>query len=383
MAGSLQGEGYAPQHMRHPRVVILTSIMAPHRIASFNALAAVEDLDLEVIYVAESEPNRQWRTDEDQMRFRHRMLRERKVVRRGDSYTHLSAGVIRALRDSEPDVVVAGGWDQAAYLFAYVARRILRARFLWWVESNLRDRRPEGQVLSRVKRRLVRRADGVVVPGHASREYVLALGGHPDRVWIAPNAVDNHFYRGVAGDRSGRQGPAQVLFVGRLESAKGLLTLLDAWSLMRDDPQLTLVGTGSLDRAVAERARTATTPSLRMLGHLQRNDLAKRYAEADVFVFPSLSDPWGLVINEAMASGLPVIASSVPGAVDDLVQHGRNGFVVEPLDARSLGDAIATLVGDSGLRLRMGQESSRIVAGFEPSAWAEGMFLAVTAATSG
>jgi glycosyltransferase involved in cell wall biosynthesis len=217
----------------------------------------------------------------------------------------------------------------------------------------------------------------VVVPGTASRDYVVALGTPIDRIWVAPNTVDNERYRRRVVDRAGRAGPVRLLFVGRLDSGKGVLTLLDAWGLAAADSELTIVGDGPLRERLDTRVACSTMPPVRMLGHLERDDLADRYAEADVFVFPSLSDAWGLVLNEAMAAGLPVVTSSAPGAVDDMVHDGRNGFVVPPLDSAGLAGAIATLTADPGLRLRMGTESSSIIRGFEPEVWAAGMREAV------
>jgi glycosyltransferase involved in cell wall biosynthesis len=351
--------------------------MAPHRIASFNALVEDPDLDVVVVYLTETDPSRAWGTHETDMRFRNRVLQERWRVRRGDSYLHLTTGLAGTLRELRPDVLVVGGWDQAAYLEAYALRSMLGAKFLWWVESNLRDRRSESPTLRRTKRALLAGADGVVVPGSASRDYVAELGADDVRVWVAPNAVDNDGYRRGVPDRSERSEPVKFLFVGRLESEKGLLTLLDAWIVAGGDCELTIVGDGSLRGRIGTRVEGSTMPPTYLPGHLGRDDLAKRYAQADVFVFPSVSDPWGLVLNEAMASGLPLVTTSAPGAVDDLVIHGRNGLVVEPFDVVGLATAMSTLTADAALRLSMGAESSSIIAGFEPETWAAGMREAV------
>lgn len=363
--------------MEPVRTTILTSIMAPHRISLFNALASFEDIDLNVIYLARSDPSRRWLDHEDEMRFRHRVLREHARIRRGEAFVHVNSGLLGALRSSRPQVLVAGGWDQLAHHEAHALRRALGTRFLWWVESNQRDRRPEWASLRRLKRSLIATADGVVVPGRASVAYVRALGARSDRVWIAPNAVDNDFYRSRATDRRGRVGPVRFLFAGRLEPTKGLAYLLDAWSLVPGDADLVIAGLGSLDEAVHDRVAAAAMPPVRSLGHLDRDQLARAYAEADVFVFPSVSDPWGLVLNEAMASRLPVIATSAPGAVDDLVSDGENGVVVPPFDPGALADAMIGLASDPARRLEMGERSSSKIRDFEPQTWAEGMREAV------
>lgn len=368
--------------MEPVRATILTSIMAPHRISLFNALAAVEDVDLTVVYLARSDPSRRWAAYEREIRFRHRVLREHARIRRGEAFVHVSSGLFGALRSARPQVLVAGGWDQLAHHEAHVLRRSLGTRFLWWVESNQRDRRPEWASLRRLKRLLIGTADGVVVPGRASAGYLRALGARSDRVWIAPNTVDNDFYRSRATERRGRVGPVRFLFAGRLESVKGVACLLDAWSRVPGDVELAIAGWGSLDVAVHERVAAAAMPPVRTLGHLDREQLARAYAEADVFVFPSVSDPWGLVLNEAMASGLPVIASSAPGGVDDLVTHGDNGLVVPPFDPGALADAMSALAADPARRLAMSERSSSMIRAFEPEDWADGMRRALLAVTA-
>jgi glycosyltransferase involved in cell wall biosynthesis len=366
--------------MATPKVLLLTSIMAPHRIAPFNALAADPAVDLEVVFLARTEPNRRWAVREDEMRFPHRTLREVWRTRRGESFTHLTFGLATVLREARPDVLVVGGWDQPAYLEAFARRRRVAGAFVWWVESTLRDRRENLEAVRRTKRRLVQMADAVVVPGRAAAEYVRTLGAEEARVFVAPNAVNNGLFAAGAKDRASRTGPVRFLFAGRLESGKGVLPLLDAWTGVGAEAELTLVGDGSLRERVRERVGHAAMPPVRILGHLDREDLAAEYARADVFAFPSVSDPWGLVINEAMASALPIITTSAPGAVDDLVADGDNGIVVPPFDAGALRAAMEDLARDPERRRTMGARSAERIRAQTPEAWAAGMREAALAA---
>jgi glycosyltransferase involved in cell wall biosynthesis len=355
------------------KVLLLTSIIAPYRIPPFNALAADPAVDLEVVFLARTDPSRHWAVREDEMRFSHRTLREVWRVRRGESFTHLTSGLSRVLRTARPDVLVVGGWDQPAYLEAFALRRRMAGAFAWWVESTVRDRRGNLTAVRQSKRRLVEAADAIVVPGRASAEYVRGLGAGDGRVFVAPNAVDNGFYATRAEDRSSRTGPVRFLFVGRLEAGKGVLPLLDAWAGVRAEAELTLVGEGSLGERIRERVARASMPPVRVTGHLDREGIAEQYARADVFVFPSVSDPWGLVINEAMASGLPVVTTTAPGGVDDLVVDGENGIVVAPFDAGSLRAAMDDLARDPERRRAMGMRSGERIAAQTPEAWAAGM----------
>jgi glycosyltransferase involved in cell wall biosynthesis len=224
---------------------------------------------------------------------------------------------------------------------------------------------------------LVRRSAGSVVPGSAAREYLLSMGADPDRIWLAPNAVANDIYGAASASRDNRRGPVRFLFVGRLESAKGIAYLLDAWSRYRVAGELIIAGEGPLGRAIGRRVADTTLRGVELTGHLDRERLAKAYGAADVFVFPSVSDPWGLVVNEAMASGLPIITTVAPGAVDDLVLDGDNGYVVRPFASEPLLRAMEQLGMSRELRLQMGRRSTERIRDFEPGAWADGMATAV------
>lgn len=365
------------------RVVILTSIMAPHRIAPFNTLASLPDIDLTVIYLAVTDPTRNWDTYAAEIDFRHIVLREHTRWRRGEAFVHLSSGLAAALRRAQPQVIVVGGWDQPSYLEAFLLGAIRRIPVIWWAESTLRDRRMSGDLAARMKAWLVIRAAVSVVPGAAAQDYLVSMGADPGRIWVAPNAVDNDVYRAASRPRENRHGPVRFLFVGRLESAKGILYLLDAWSRLRVPGHLTIVGEGPLAGRIARRVATMSLPSVELVGHLDRARLAEMYGDADVFVFPSVSDPWGLVLNEAMASGLPLITTDLPGAVDDLVTDGDNGLVVPTSTSEGLLRAMDRLAGDRALRLSMGRRSAERIRAFEPGVWADGIAGAVRAAKAG
>ena len=112
-------------------------------------------------------------------------------------------------------------------------------------------------------------------------------------------------------------------------------------------------------------------------GFVHREELPKIYAFADALIFPTHSDPWGLVVNEAMACDVPVILTNVAGCASDLVQDGENGFVIPPHDVAQLARAMARLAEDSAIRSEMGRMSGERIEANSPDAWADGMSEAV------
>jgi glycosyltransferase involved in cell wall biosynthesis len=112
-------------------------------------------------------------------------------------------------------------------------------------------------------------------------------------------------------------------------------------------------------------------------GFKQRDELVRFYTWAEALVFPTHSDTWGLVANEAMCCGLPVILTNVAGCAADLVQNGWNGFVVAPGDASQLAAAMTNLATDSSRRVEMGARSWQRIQSYSPAAWSEGIVKAV------
>jgi glycosyltransferase involved in cell wall biosynthesis len=350
------------------KLALLTEIPAPFRIPLFNALAERPDVDLRVLFLARRDPRRaHYRLHSDEWRFDARVLPGREL-RPGGRWTVLSRGVVRELRRFRPDAVAVGGWNQPAFWQALAYARARRIPFLVWIESTARDARSESRPLELAKRLLVRAASGAFVPGRASEEYARSLGVPRARIAIAPNAVDRTLFgERVAALRRPHDG-CTFLFVGRLDPEKGLDVLLEAFARL-DEGELALVGSGSV---AAELARTAPE-RVTFTGPLDRDSVVEWYARADVFVLPSRSEQWGMVLNEAAAAGLAIVATTAAGAAGELVEDGVNGFLVAPDDVEGLALALSRLAADRAFRERAGGRSRELVAPLTPEAWAEGV----------
>ena len=190
-------------------------------------------------------------------------------------------------------------------------------------------------------RALFSQASGLYV-GEQNRRYFEHFGMPAKRLFPAPHCVDNAMFReGAAALRSRRRAiraglgiddaAPVVLFCGKLIDKKQPLLLVEAFARVRHHRPcwLLLVGTGELEGAIRARA-TPGIPNVLMPGFLNQTELPAAYAAADLLVLPSgLHETWGLVVNEAMNFGLPIVVSDKVGCAADLVRPGWNGFVVE------------------------------------------------------
>jgi len=214
------------------------------------------------------------------------------------------------------------------------------------------------------KRWLFPRVDAFHVPGADAAAYVRHYGARPDRIWAFPEPVDvQHFASGACEARQDTDARRRLgltgcvyLHVGRLWSGKGIDYLLDAYARLQAEgvpASLALVGDGA--DAARYRARAAGLPNVVFSDFVQKPDLPRWYGLADVLVFPTLGDPYGHVVQEAMAAGLPVIATENAGEIRERVLDGETGFIVPAADSDALLDRMRRLALEPERRWRMGE----------------------------
>ncbi len=373
------------------RLALITEIIAPYRIPVFNALAGRDDIDLRVIFLSENDPTlRQWLVYKDEVRFPYEVLRS---FRRRVAGFHLllNRGVAAALENARPDAVLCGGYNYMASWQALAWANRRNVPFLLWLESTAGDQRGSSAWIAGLKRVFLRRCRSFVVPGRASQEYLRQLGAPAEAIFEAPNAVDNAFFAAHATWARAREGelrsrlglpPRYFLFVGRLVEAKGVFELLEAYatldSPLRQAVGLVFAGDGPAAAELRERASRITDAKIQFKGFVHKDALPGYYALADALVFPTHSDTWGFVVNEAMACSKPVIASEVAGCVADLVEDGWNGRVVASRNVAQLAAALAEFAGAGESLCAMGKRGAERIARYSPEACAAGIAQAVT-----
>lgn len=254
---------------------------------------------------------------------------------------------------SPADIVVLAGYHKVEYWAQLIAARISGKKVMVFCDSTYRDR-PRRNFKDLFKRQFFNRCDGFFCYGQRSRDYLLSYGVSAARVFIRCQAAAlPHDYdssraleQRLAHLRAG--GPPSILFVGRLAPEKNLPTLLRAFRKLRDQAPactLTLVGEGP-DRAElrATVARLGLDRVVDFAGALSGDVLYDRYARATCLVLPSLSEPWGLVVNEALSHGCPVAVSDRCGCVPELVVEGVTGFSFVADDLDSLATALSRVI---------------------------------------
>ena len=280
------------------------------------------------------------------------------------------------------------GWSEREVLGLLAEARFRRLPVVLMSASTARDA-PRVAWREAVKRRIVRMFDAALVGGRPQADYVAQLGMPRERIFLSCDVVDNaHFAAPAAPPRqiAGWNGRRFFLASARFIPVKNLPRLLEAFARYRalagsEAWSLVVLGDGELRPALEEVARKlGLGPSLLMPGFKRYPELPSWYQAASCFVLASTSEPWGLVVNEAMAAGLPVLVSHRCGCAMDLVQDGVNGFTFDPLDVEQLARLMYRVAHGGVDRVAMGRASRRIIADWGPERFAQGLKAAVECA---
>ncbi len=281
----------------------------------FNAVIRRGNVDLEAWFGARTDPDRSWTIDESTWRFPYRYLPRVGIGR------HKLSVPTSAVTARRPDLLVS--------LYA-TPSFLVGLRIAWWrgwrtalwvevtFDSWVRRRRWK----EALKRAVFQRVDGIITAGQDGRAFAIRYGVPSARIHIARHVVDvDYFASEAATARPARDairsdlGLSGVVFVyvGRLWWGKGTGPLLAAYETLAcelpNDTSLLLVGDGPEEARIA-RITTSEGLRVKLAGFHQKAELPRLYAAGDVFVFPTLGDPYGLVVDEAMAAGLPVISTT-------------------------------------------------------------------------
>ena len=359
------------------RVLHVTNIPTPYRLPQYRAFAralAADAIDLTVYFIGSGKRPRYWKIDESEFEGIEAIY-----GRPGASIPMRALGITRTIDRMKPAVVVlAWAMDPTALLMLWHCRARGIPCIVYTGETDdAAAQRSYPRVRDSFRQLFLRSADGFVVYGTSAASYLRRRGVDPERIAIAINVVDTEFFRTSvdalrAGGsdaelragyttRDGRPYGMHLLFVGELLELKGLPLLLDALAATgRDDIALHLVGSGPQEAELrAHAVRLGIEGAVYFHGYRQKPELPSYYAMADVLVFPSLKDVFGLVMVEGAAAGLPVIGSMLSGGTVDIVRDGESGAIVDPRDRAAFAAAIARLAEDSELRERMGASAKR------------------------
>ncbi|MGP8020833.1 MAG: glycosyltransferase [Limisphaerales bacterium] len=331
---------------------------------------------------------------------------------------NLSARLGKVLTEFKPQAVFVPGWSCATAFIAHNWCNLNSVSTIVMSESNSWDEQ-RFALKEWVKRRLTRMYAAALVGGTAHKHYMVELGLPAERIFLGYDAVDNEYFarganevrsqkeegrnRSTSSDlrapspQSGEGSLPEKYFLAsaRFVEKKNLTRLIEAYALYRQKAEtgkqkteiwdLVLLGDGPLRSTLNSQLSTLNLHGhVQMPGFKQYDELPAYYGLASAFVHASTTEQWGLVVNEAMASGLPVLVSNRCGCAMDLVKDGVNGFTFDPHNVEQLAVLMLKIWEMEDGRWKMGNRSSafgatsqQIISSWSPGRFGQGVSAAV------
>jgi hypothetical protein len=365
-------------------VAIIFHRFGPYHCARVRAVAAkVSAVGIEVV---RKDSTYQWDVIHNAQGFR-RVTLFPELEGNQPSLRELRRRLYSCLEKEHPRAVAIPGWSAPYALLAlnWCLQRAVPAVLM--SESTVLDKR-RISLAERVKGRLLRLYSSALVGGSRHAQYLHELGFPRSAMFTGYDVVDNaHFAQFESGSEGGLGAGHSFLACCRFVPVKNLPRLLQAYARYRQAAgssawDLVLAGDGpERDELVQAIKMLGLDGSVRLPGFVQYDGLRALYARAGAFILPSVSEPWGLVVNEAMAAGLPVLVSNRCGCAPDLVEEGRNGFTFDPYDIEGLARLMLRMSSMSEAeRAAMGQASREIISRWTPETFATNLMKAVEVA---
>lgn len=373
------------------KIIIIFNRFGPYHHARLEAVA--KTCTLTAIELSRVDNTYAWDQVKQRSNFQRVTLFEDAVADTKSS-AELTQQMTVVLNKSRPNLVAIPGWSSRGALTAlsWCIRQGIPTIVMSDSTAHDETRRVWKEA---IKRRVIRLFSAGLVGGNPHIDYLASLGMPHERIFIGYDVVDNHHFaigsdevRHNADTVRARLALPRSFFLAsnRFIEKKNLPRLIEAYAQYQKQAgavawKLVLLGDGPLKSKLQDLINQRDLSEwVLMPGCKQYDDLPIYYGLAGAFVHASTTEQWGLVVNEAMASGLPVLVSNRCGCAPDLVDEGRNGYTFDPYDVDALAQLMLKIASDACDRAAMGQASREIIARWTPQTFAENLYKAAEAA---
>ena len=290
-------------------------------------------------------------------------------------------GLARRLHSGKFDVLWIHGYARWFHWIAMLSAKLLGIKILVRDEATLIS--SHRSLFKRMAKQLFffmlnMLCDGFLAIGSLNREYYLWYGIKEERLFLMPYAVDNKFFldkpKGYESDCEAlrakiglEEGRPVIIYAGKMTKRKRPGDLLEAYIRLSFDgksephPYLLFIGDGEMRDSLEKRVSALGWNSVNFLGFINQSELPRYYDLCDIFVLPSVCEPWGLVVNEAMNGRCAVIVSDQVGCGPDLVKDGENGYVFKAASVDGLYYTLLNILDASVKLHEMGEKSLAII----------------------
>ncbi|MBN2544683.1 MAG: glycosyltransferase [Spirochaetes bacterium] len=338
--------------MINKKVLLITNIIPPYRIAVFNYLKE-KIKNFNVWALSYKEINRNWNIDKNSIKFNCEVLKSLSIYIKVREFTIHFTSIGKKLKNQNADIIIITGYDQFAFWQALFYARKYNKKIILWNGSTLLYSKLKKGMFYQIKKYFLKKIDGFITYGTKATEYLKYFHVPEEKIITGCNTVDISWFiknsqnlkKNELYEELKINNMIKLLFIGRLIKFKGLNLLLNALSeLKQKNIILYIIGSGNDEDFFKDTARSNNLVNVKFCGYLQKSEIIYYYSICDYLIFPTLNENWGLVINEALSCGLPVLSSIYAGGSHDLIKEGVNGFIFDPLDKRDFVNKLKKII---------------------------------------
>jgi glycosyltransferase involved in cell wall biosynthesis len=319
-----------------PRVIWLTNLPAPYRFPIWARM--MQTIDVKVVFLLKQKNWRNWRVPKN-VTWNHKFLSLNSINLGDFDFIPSIRGAKRLIQDV--DLIIIGGWEAPFYLWTLLSAKRRRIPVIQFYESTGDSHRFNNFVIRKIRYLIFSQADFIVTAGTASTKAVVAMGIAPEKIITLFNPVDvSWFHTFARGHRMPASEGHRFIYVGQLIERKNVASVLRSFAAIKTGADsLTIVGDGPLTQELTNLTTAlGVTSSVHFVGHKSQEELAALYAASNTLILASTNEVWGLVVNEALASGLHVVVSDKCGVAEFIV--GMKGSYICTADTDSIKHAM-------------------------------------------
>lgn len=345
------------------KIAIITNIPTPYRKAQWDYYSKCKDLEITVFYCAPIEKDRYWDVESSEG--------VKEVFLKGFShhYYHFNPGVFKVLF-SDFDMFFVGGYGYPTVILSIILLKLLKKPWVMIIDGispvNIKN---VNIIAEKIKKMLIKGAEAYFANGTVSAEYLKKYDICSEKIFNQYMTVDVDGFmekgkkslqiRNKIRQKIGiNEDSVVIMYAGRLVKHKGVQDMIDAVGILKGknyDIKALIVGDGNYKYELKKKSENINSDVI-FTGHIDPEEIYKYYYASDIFILPTYDDPWGLVVNEAISCGLPVIVTNAAGCSLDLVKN--NGYVINVHNTQALSIAIKKIMVNP---LKFRQNSIKII----------------------
>ena len=364
------------------RVALLTNFIPPYRKSLYTELnEGIEDF---TIFISQHmEKNRHWAVDHGQLNvvvqkgFRYNKKWKSELGYSEKTVVQIPYDTFFKLRAYRPDIVISSELGIRSLLSAIYCKIYGRPLVLWLALSEHTESNKKGLRVF-LRKRILKSAKLILCNGASAERYIKSLGIKKD-ICFTPYTSDFEINKGGSKEANTVK---TVLFTGQLIPRKGIEAMVQAlakWAPMNNQLQIRLLVAGDgPEKTLIEQLDKFPNITLELLGNVPYHQLQNIYLQSHLYLFPTLADEWGVVVNEAMASGLPIVGSKYSQAAEELIEDGKNGWIFDPMNEQNFLDVFSQAIKCPVSELQsMGENGQKTVQNYTPKIVAQNILEAL------